>query len=104
MVNGSARTVCVTHPFHPFFGRTFTLLDYRQTWGEDRVYVHDDQGCLQHLPATWTDAAPADPFVVVSAGRAAVRFEDLLALADLLAQVAGTNRDHAPTSDSAEVA
>ena len=94
----------MTHPFHLLFGRTFALLDCRQTWGEDRVYVYDDQGRLQHLPAMWTDAAPADPFVVVSAGRAAVRFADLLALADLLAQVAGTNRDPGPTSDSAEVA
>jgi hypothetical protein len=37
----------VTDPFHPFFGRTFVLLDYRQTWGEDRVCLHiqpDDSG------------------------------------------------------------
>jgi hypothetical protein len=94
----------VTHPFHPLCGRVFTLLDYRQTWGEDRVYVHDDGGHWQHLPATWTDAAPADPFVVVSAGRAAVRFEDLVALADLLAQVADADRGRVSTPDGSEVA
>ena len=94
----------MTHPFHPFFGRVFALLDYRQTWGEDRVYVHDDEGRWQRLPAAWTDAAPADPFVVVSAGRAAVRFEDLLALAELLAQVADVNRGRVSTPDGSEVA
>ena len=94
----------MTHPFHPLFGQTFALLDYRQTWGEDRVYLHDDQHRLQHLPATWTDAAPADPFVVVSAGRAAVRFEDLLALADLLVHVAGAHPERVRPTDRAEVA
>jgi hypothetical protein len=77
----------VTHPFHPLFGRTFALIDYRQTWGEDRVYVHDEGGQWRHVPERWTDAAPVDPFVVLAAGRAHFRLEDLLALADLLAQL-----------------
>jgi len=41
---------------------------------------------------------------VVSAGRAAVRFEDLLALAELLAQVADVNRGRVSTPDGSEVA
>jgi hypothetical protein len=77
----------VTHPFHPWHGRTFLLVECRQTWGEDRVYVTGDDGRLRHLPAGWTDVA-RDPFVVVSAGRAFLRMADLLALTDLLADPA----------------
>jgi hypothetical protein len=60
----------VTHPFHPLAGRDFEFVAYRQNWGEDRVHLHDENGQLFSLPAAWTDAAAADPFVVVAAGRA----------------------------------
>jgi hypothetical protein len=56
----------------------------RLMWGEARVYIHDAAGALVHLPAHWTDAVPADPFVVIAAGRAYVRLEDLLHLRALL--------------------
>jgi hypothetical protein len=46
-----------------------------RTPGEERV---------RSLPAGWTDVEGMDPFVVVSAGRAHFRVEDLLALADLV--------------------
>jgi hypothetical protein len=32
------------------------------------------------VPTAWTDAAPADPFVVVAAGRSLFRVVDLLEL------------------------
>ena len=48
--SGEAQTFRVTHPFHPLHGRTFPLVDCRQTWGEDRVYFHDDSGQLARLP------------------------------------------------------
>lgn len=54
------------------------------TEGEARVYFHDAAGALMHLPAHWTDAVPADPFVVISAGRACVRLDDLRLLRALL--------------------
>ena len=38
--SGEAQTFRVTHPFHPLRGRTFPLVDCRQTWGEDRVYFY----------------------------------------------------------------
>ena len=72
------------HPFHPLYNQTFPLLDCRLTWGEARVYFHDATGALAHLPAHWTDAAPADPFVVMSAGRGYVRLDDLRHLRALL--------------------
>ena len=34
--------------------------------------MHDENGQLFSLPAAWTDAVAADPFVVVAAGRCAV--------------------------------
>jgi hypothetical protein len=74
----------VIHPFHPLCGREFDLVTYRQNWGEDRVYFHDDQGRLKALSAGWTSLGPEDPFKVVSAGRSAFRISDLVALADLL--------------------
>ena len=73
----------MTHPFHPLFGRDFEFVEHRQNWGEDRVYLHDADGQLFSLPAGWTDAAAADPFVVIAAGRCPFTADGLLAVADL---------------------
>jgi hypothetical protein len=74
----------VTHPFHPLSGRDFEFVEYRQNWGEDRVYLHDADGRLFSLPAAWTDASAVDPFVVVAAGRCPFTTGSLLAVADLV--------------------
>ena len=74
----------MTHPFHPLCGRDFDLVTYRQNWGEDRVYFHDDQERLRSVSADWTSIGADDPFVAVSAGRAVFRTVDLMALAVLL--------------------
>jgi hypothetical protein len=76
--------VRVTHPFHPLSGRDFEFVAYRQNWGEDRVHLHDENGELFSLPAGWTDVAPADPFVVIAAGRCPFTTAGLLAVADLI--------------------
>jgi len=39
------------------------------------------------LPASWTDLAPLDPFVVVAAGRSQFRADDLWELAQLLGRI-----------------
>ena len=57
---------------------------FRQNWGEERVYFHSESGRLVSIPASWTDVLPPDPFVVVSAGRALFRMEDLMALVRLM--------------------
>ena len=77
----------VTHRFHPLFGRSFEFVKRCKTWQSDRVFFFDDGGELANLPAGWTDVVPADPFVVVSAGRSPFRTADLLALAELVAQL-----------------
>jgi hypothetical protein len=76
----------ITHPFHPFHGCEFTLVDRRNAWGEDRVYFHDNKGKLRRLPAAWTSAASPDTFVAISAGRSHYRIEDLLHLVAFIAQ------------------
>jgi hypothetical protein len=77
----------VTHPFHPLYGKTFTLVTCRQNWGEQRVYYHDEAGVLRRMPLAWTSVAPEDPFVSLAAGRSAFRVTDLLELSRLLASL-----------------
>jgi hypothetical protein len=60
------------------------LVDYRRTWGEHRVYFHDEKSRLRAMPAGWTDAGAPDPFVTLAAGRAHFRIEDLVQLAALV--------------------
>jgi Family of unknown function (DUF5372) len=59
-------------------------MEYRQAWGEERVYFLDSSGQLQRLAASWTDVVGEDPFVTVAAGRSPLRVEELLRLADLV--------------------
>ena len=82
----------VTHPFHPLYGRDFEFVAHRQNWGEDRVHLHDENGRLFSLPAGWTDVVPADPFVMVAAGRCPFTADGLLAVADLVDRL-GARRD-----------
>jgi len=77
----------VTHPFHPLSGRDFEFVEHRRNWGEDRVCLHDANGELFSLPAGWTDAGPADPFVVIAGGRCPFTIGGLLALADLIGRL-----------------
>ncbi|MBW6487312.1 MAG: Y4bD/Y4pK family protein [Syntrophobacterales bacterium] len=84
-----AETFQITHPFHPLHGKTYLLLTYRHTWGEDRVYYHDEAGKLCQVPAGWTDIRGHDPFVAVSAGRSPFRVSDLLELCRLLRGISG---------------
>ena len=48
------------------------------------MYFHDDEGKLCSLLAGWTSVSPADPFVVVAAGRSPFRLADLLELSRLV--------------------
>ena len=60
------------------------MIEYRHTWGEERVYFLDPAGQVQRLPAAWTDIGGEDPFVVVAAGRSPFRVTDLLQLAEMI--------------------
>ena len=41
----------VTHRFHPMFGQDLEFVVHRRNWGEDRVYLRDENGVLFSLPA-----------------------------------------------------
>ena len=78
----------MTHPFHPLAGQEFEFVKRRRNWQADRVYFFDGDGELVALPAEWTDAVAADPFVVVSAGRSPFHVEGLLELSELVPSLA----------------
>jgi hypothetical protein len=60
-------------------------MESRRTWQRRRIYFVNDVGETCSLPEEWTSAAPADPFVVASDGRAKFRVDDLLRLRSLVA-------------------
>ena len=83
-MDGSER-FAVTHPFHPLTGQKLELVGYAHTWGEHRVFFRKSgEERVYSIPAPWTDVEGDDPFVVMSAGGAHFRVEDLLALASVL--------------------
>ena len=53
-------------------------------WGEDRVTIQLADGSPLSVPISWTDAAPADAYLVVGGGRSRFRVEDLLSLVELV--------------------
>ena len=89
--NLEGRRFRITHPYHPLFQQEFEAVTFRQNWGEDRVWFHDQNGRLQSVPTSWTDAAAVDAFVVVAAGRSLFRVVDLLELTQRI-QAAGQDR------------
>jgi hypothetical protein len=80
-------TFQVTHPFHPLSGRTFEFVTCHHHWGGEIVAYQDEAGNRCSVPLKWTSLASSDPFVHVSAGRAAFRVSDLLELSHLLASL-----------------
>lgn len=56
------------------------------------MYYHDDEGRLCSLLAGWTSVSPADPFVVLAAGRSPFRLADLLELCRLV-EAMGAQQD-----------
>ena len=77
----------VTHPFHPLFGQLLELAAQAREWGEERVYYRDSGGRLRFLPARWTSMGAVDPFILISAGRAYFRVEDLVRLRNRLEEL-----------------
>jgi len=82
--NHAKQFFTVTHPFHPWRGRRFELIDCECRWGQWRVFYVNEEGSLAYLPASWTDASAKDPFVEQARGRAVARLEDLLKLAEMV--------------------
>jgi hypothetical protein len=68
-------------------GRQFDFIDCRLCWNEWRVFYYAADMELAYFPASWTDVSGADPFVLLSEGRAMARVDDLLRLADLVKDI-----------------
>jgi len=82
----------VTHPFHPRCGEELEYFEYRRDWSGQRVYFHDESGCLTSMPAEWTSAVPPDAFRGLGAGRALFRVDDLMRLVELLDWIRASDR------------
>ncbi len=54
----------------------------------ERVLLEGVDGRRTWIPASWTDIASPDPFLVASDGRSSFRVEDLLRLAELVSDLA----------------
>ena len=83
------QVICITHPFHPEYGKQFELVVVRNNWSEDRVYYLKNDGSLANTLARWTSIVEPDPFVITSAGRSYFRVGDLLELSRLLRGLEG---------------
>ena len=68
------------------------MIDYRKNWGEDRVCFQDEQGRLESILASYTDAGGEDPFLMVAAGQAHFRYEDLVEMVRLIAAIRGEKK------------
>ena len=80
-------TFRIIHPFHPFRNKQFEIHSIKAPHGERRIYYYNPDGRIGSVPLNWTDVAPPDPFVTVSAGRALFHIKDLLRLVCLVDQI-----------------
>jgi len=85
---GAVHSTRITHPFHPWTGRKVEVLDHRKVGAGERVLLEGVDGRRTWIPASWTDIASPDPFLVASNSRASFRVEDLLRLVELLSDLA----------------
>ena len=77
------------------YGQQFEILAYRHNWGEYRVTFYETHDHVRALPAAWTSLAPADPSVMLAAGRAAFRVVDLLELSHLISRIEEGRKEEA---------
>ena len=82
----------ITHPFHPLFGREFAVLDERRSRHGERVWYCADDGSARTVPRGWTSLAATDLFATIAAGRAWFRWDDLLRLVRLIAELRAVSR------------
>ena len=82
----------IIHPFHPYRNIEFKVESIKRLGYERRVLFFNAKGRRSSVPLDWTDMGTVDPFIVVSAGRALFRVEDLLSLVGLIEEINHANR------------
>jgi len=73
-------TCCVTHVFHPLYGRELLVWEVRRNWSESRVFYRGDGERFLSIPIAWTSLCEPDPFLMLSNSRSVFRCDDLLVL------------------------
>ena len=90
--NESKQFFTVIHPFHPWRGQRFELVELRRCSGDWRVFYLNKQGNNSSLPASWTDAVALDLSIEIAQGKAIARVRDLVQLAELVAACVKENK------------
>jgi len=90
--NFNNKTFRIIHPFHPYKDTEFEIDQVRNVAAERRVFFFNQKGRKSSVPLDWTDIRAQDPFVVLSAGRALFRVEDLLGLVRLIGEINSAKR------------
>jgi hypothetical protein len=90
--NFNNKTFRIIHPFHPYKDTEFEIDQVRNVAVERRVFFFNQKGRKSSVPLDWTDIGPQDLFVVLSAGRALFRVEDLLGLVRLVGEIDSAKR------------
>jgi Family of unknown function (DUF5372) len=76
-------SVTITHPFHPFTGRTFTVLKTRTVAGTMTLVLQEKERGSFAVPADWTDYLSANQQGTPSSD-SFISPESLLALCELV--------------------
>lgn len=53
-LNRNLGSLTITHPFHPLFGKSYTILEVKEIYGSRRYSLLTDSGVLS-VPESWTD-------------------------------------------------
>ncbi len=86
----------ITHPLHPYFGRTFLFDGWVAKRNRSLHYAVDEGNGRVRLgfaAISWTDLRLVDPFEQVSVGRSLFRVDDLLALSEAISAVCAGGRE-----------
>ncbi|MFY9830519.1 MAG: DUF5372 family protein [Rhodoplanes sp.] len=81
--------VRITHPFHPFSGRSLMCIGERWNRFGKRLLLRVDDDVVCSVPPQWTDMVAPPLHVAMGQGRALFLVEDLLALAGLVTRLSG---------------
>ena len=79
--------VQITHPFHPFSGRSFPCVGERYNRYGKRLLLQIDDRTMCSVPPQWTDLVATEPEIVLGARRALLRLADLLELERLISRL-----------------
>ncbi|MGC1440718.1 MAG: DUF5372 family protein [Burkholderiaceae bacterium] len=80
----------ITHPFHPFSGRSLPCVGERYNRYGKRLLLQVDEQTVCSVPAQWTDLVAVDPEIILGRSRALFRFADLLELERLVSRLAAS--------------